>query len=98
MNRSAMRLIVCVIGGLLAAAAVLLGVLRCFPAAWIVGVWAAIFLVGLAIERWRYKPLAARPPGPDWQRTDERFVDPETGRMVTVYFHPATGERRYIAT
>ncbi len=51
----------------------------------------------MLIERWRYKPLAGRPPGPDWQRTDERFVDPETGKLVTVYFHPATGERRYIA-
>ncbi len=61
-------------------------------------VWAAVLLViGLAIERWRYKPLAARPPGPDWQMTDERFVDPETGKLVTVYFQPRTGERRYIA-
>ena len=49
------------------------------------------------IERWRYKPLADRSPGPDWAATGERFVDPETGKLVTVYYHPANGERRYVA-
>ena len=92
-----MRTIVSIIGGVLAAAALALAALRCFPPAGLLALWAAILLVGLLIERWRYKPLADRSPGPDWQRTDERFVDPETGKLVTVYFHPATGERRYIA-
>jgi hypothetical protein len=92
-----MRTIVCVIGGLFATGALALAALRCFPPAGLLGIWAAILLVGLLIERWRYKKLSAAPPGPDWQRTDERFVDPETGKLVTVYFHPPTGERRYIA-
>ncbi len=92
-----MRTIAAIIGGLLAAGALGLAALRCFAPAGMLAVWAAILLVGLLIERWRYKPLAGRAPGPDWQRTDERFVDPETGKLVTVYFHPATGERRYIA-
>ena len=84
-------------GGLLAAGAALSALAGCGRVAvWLAG-WAAILLVGLLIERWRYKKLTAAPPGPDWQRTDERFVDPETGKLVTVYFHPATGERRYIA-
>ena len=48
-------------------------------------------------ERWRYKPLTDARLGPDWVATDERFVDPETGKLVTVYYHPATGERRYVA-
>jgi len=86
-----------VIGGLLAAGALTLATLRLYAPAGMLAVWAAILLVGLLIERWRYKSLAGRPPGPDWQRTDERFVDPETGKLVTVYFHPTTGERRYIA-
>ena len=60
-------------------------------------VWAAVLLVGLLIERWRYTRLTAVAPGPEWQRTGERFVDPETGKLVTVYFHAPTGERRYIA-
>ncbi|HEV2335670.1 MAG TPA: hypothetical protein VGS13_09255 [Stellaceae bacterium] len=91
-----MRAIVAVIGGLLAAGALMLATLCVFPAAIMLAVWAAILLIGLLVERWRYKRLAATPPGPDWQRTDERFVDPETGKLVTVYFHPRTGERRYI--
>jgi hypothetical protein len=97
MRRSPLRAIVAIIGGLFAAGALATAALCVFPAAIMLAVWAAIFLVGLLIERWRYKQLSGAPPGPDWQRTDERFVDPETGRLVTVYFHPATGERRYIA-
>jgi hypothetical protein len=97
MSRSALRAALYAIGGLFAAGAVLLALLACFAAAFWLAVWAAVLIVGLLIERWRYQPLAARPPGPDWQTTGERFVDPETGKLVTVYFHPATGERRYIA-
>ena len=97
MRHKAMRTVVAIIGGLFAAGALALAVLRCYPPAGLLALWAMIFLVGLLIERWRYKPLSQRSPGPDWQRTDERFVDPETGKLVTVYFHPATGERRYIA-
>ena len=92
-----MRTIVFIIGGLLAAGALALAALRCFPAAGMLAVWAAVLLVGLLIERWRYTRLTTVAPGPDWQATDERFVDPETGKLVTVYFHPSTGERRYIA-
>lgn len=36
------------------------------------------------------------PRGPRWRRTDERFVDPETGKLVTVWFDANTGERRYV--
>ena len=93
-----LRTIVCVIGWVLALAALVLVALGCYPPAGLLGFWAAVFLVGLLFERWRYKPLADRSPGPDWQQTDERFVDPETGKLVTVYFHPRTGERRYIGT
>jgi len=92
-----MRTIVSIIGGVLAAAALALAALRCFPPASLLALWAAVLLVGLLVERWRSKKLTPAPPGPDWQRTDERFVDPETGKLVTIYFHPSTGERRYIA-
>ena len=60
-------------------------------------VWGSIFAGGVLIERWRYQRLAKGRPGPDWQATPERFVDPETGRVVTVFLNPATGERRYVA-
>ena len=56
-----------------------------------------VLLFGLAVERWRYKPVTGRPTGADWVPTHERFVDPESGRLVTVFYHPATGERRYVA-
>ena len=56
-----------------------------------------ILLLALLVERWRYKPLKSRRPGPDWLLTDERFVDPESGKLVTVFYKPSTGERRYVA-
>ncbi len=57
-----------------------------------------LLLIGAALfERWRYKRLAGSRPGPEWVATDERFIDPESGKLVTVYYRPATGERRYVA-
>jgi hypothetical protein len=97
MSRSALRAALYVVGGVLAASGVLLALAGCgTAAAWLAG-WGLILIIGLVIERWRYKSLTGPRPGPDWIATDERFVDPETGKLVTVYFHPATGERRYIA-
>jgi hypothetical protein len=97
MNRSALRAALYALGGLSIAAAVGLALLGCGPAALGLAGWALVLIVGLMIERWRYKPLAERSPGPDWTATDERFVDPETGKLVTVYYHAASGERRYVA-
>ena len=97
MTRSALRAALYALGGLLAAGAVALALLGCGPAALGLAGWALILIVGLLIERWRYKPLTERRPGPDWTATDERFVDPETGKLVTVYYHPSSGERRYVA-
>jgi len=56
-----------------------------------------ILLFALVVEHWRYKPLKGRRPGPDWLATDERFVDPESGKLVAVFYKPSTGERRYVA-
>ena len=59
---------------------------------------AGSLLIGAVLfERWRYKRLASGRPGPEWVETAERFVDPEGGKLVTVYYHPSTGERRYVA-
>lgn len=57
----------------------------------------AFLIVALAIERWRYKPIAFVQPDPHWSDTGERFVDPETGLLTAVYFDAATGERHYLA-
>jgi hypothetical protein len=57
-----------------------------------------LILIGAAVvERWRYKRIAGSAPGAGWVATAERFVDPESGRLVTVYFQSSTGERRYVA-
>jgi len=58
--------------------------------------WGAVLIVSLVIERVRYKRLESKRPGPGWERTTERFVDEETGAMVTVYIKPETGERAYV--
>ncbi|HEX3860403.1 MAG TPA: hypothetical protein VHY35_01770 [Stellaceae bacterium] len=92
-----MRIALIVTFGVLAAAAFLLVFAGCIGPAAGIGVWALLLLIGLAVERWRYKPLAEQTPGPDWAVTGERFIDPESGRMVTVYFHAGSGERRYVA-
>ena len=53
-----------------------------------------ILLLGTLFERWRYKNRNASVEG-DWQRTGERFVDPQTGKEVEVLYDPKSGERRY---
>jgi hypothetical protein len=55
-----------------------------------------LLVVGLAIERWRYKPLREARPDPRWLDTGERFVDPESHALVAVYHDPADGSRHYV--
>jgi hypothetical protein len=59
-------------------------------------VWGAVLAGGPLLERWAYQPLANGRPNREWQATSERFVDPESGQLVTVFFNPTTGERRYV--
>ena len=61
-------------------------------------VWGAILTFGIIYERYVYKTILDRlPDGKGWTRTNERFVDDKSGRMVTVYVKPLTGERAYVA-
>jgi hypothetical protein len=93
-----LRIALLLLGGIMLAAAALCALAGCRLAAIIpLVVWGAIFAGGVLFERWRYRPLADGHPGRGWQATPERFVDPETGRLVTVFLNPATGERRYVA-
>jgi uncharacterized membrane protein HdeD (DUF308 family) len=71
--------------------------LTSFPAAFVFLFWGAIIIAGTVFERYRYKPIEAAAPTGNWQRTTERFVDDETGKPVTVWLDPATGERKYVA-
>lgn len=86
-----------VLGGLLlvgAGIAVLTGVMVALLPQLIFG--GLLLVVGLAIERWRYKPLLRTGPDPRWKDTGERFVDPGSGQLTAVYFDPRDGERHYI--
>ena len=80
----------CFIGGLIA---LLLGLC---PPAFVFVFWGAILLLGTVYERVRYKPIERATPGAGWTRTDERFIDDETGEPVTVWLDPASGERKYV--
>lgn len=64
--------------------------------AWMCVVWGALIFFGLAFERVFYKPIAPVRPGAGWVRTAERFVDDQSGKPVTVYLEPQTGERMYV--
>ena len=56
-----------------------------------------VLLLGTLFERVGYgRAQATRPTGRGWQETAERFVDPESGRIVSVWFDPASGQRRYV--
>jgi hypothetical protein len=55
-----------------------------------------ILILGALFERVYYKRVAPNAPGSGWVATDERFVDPATGRLVQVHFRPDTGQRAYV--
>ena len=82
--------VVCVLCGLVALAT---GV---FPPAAIFAFWGIVILIGTVFERVIYKKTQATPPGAGWVRTSERFVDDATGKPITVYIEPSSGERQYV--
>jgi hypothetical protein len=59
-------------------------------------IFAAVVIVTALLEP-IYGGTVRQPAGGAWRPTDEKFVDPETGDLVTVWFDPATGERRYVS-
>ncbi len=56
--------------------------------------WGCVIAAAVLLERWRYRSRSAVEGG-DWQKTEERFVDPESGQATQVLYNPRTGERRY---
>ncbi len=71
------------------------------PSATPIAVWGSVLALAVLIERWRYRPKRGAPAGAgphEWTRTDERFVDPETGELMEVFYDARTGEREYRAT
>ncbi len=66
------------------------------PGLGVAALWALLLLVGVIFERRRYKRVLDTPPGADWAATRERFIDPETGAELLVYFNAKTGGRAYV--
>ncbi|HEY1992287.1 MAG TPA: hypothetical protein VGH71_07475 [Gammaproteobacteria bacterium] len=54
-----------------------------------------LLTLSAVFERWRYKQskTAAAAKG---TATGERFIDPETGALMEVYYDASTGERSYV--
>jgi hypothetical protein len=63
---------------------------------WPVVMWLAIICVALAIERRHYGRALRDRPGPEWEKTNEQFLDDASGKLVEVWYNSKTGERRYI--
>ena len=54
-----------------------------------------LLILGTVFERWRYKqPKSAS--AARGSATGERFIDPESGALMEVWYDPATGERSYV--
>ena len=94
-----MALIASALGALLVLAGIVMAVIGSVFAVFVpqLIIGGLLLLVGLAIERWRYKPITRRRPEPDWTDTGERFIDPETNALTAVYLDAVSGERYYIA-
>ncbi|HEU0155011.1 MAG TPA: hypothetical protein VFQ82_03000 [Stellaceae bacterium] len=96
MRRALLRPALLIVGIALIGTAVALGLAGCgLGAALRLGLPGLVLAAALLIERWRYRPPAAHGLGPGWTATGERFIDPETGRLVEVWWRSETGERRY---
>lgn len=66
------------------------------PMAWPALVGAGLLVLGTLWERFYYRGGTVHGRGGRWQATSERFLDEESGSLVTVWFNPVTGERRYV--
>jgi hypothetical protein len=91
-----LRLFVIALGAIFACAGIALIVCGVHAPGWQALVFGVIILVGTLFERWRYRRIEA-PRNGNWERTDERFIDPTSGDPIDVMFNPSTGERRYVA-
>ena len=98
MSRPLLRAALFLVGGILLAAAGCSAIAGCNLGIVLrLAIPGLVLMFGLLVERWRYKPVTIHRPGPDWVPTNERFIDPESGETVTVFYQPSTGERRYVA-
>jgi len=60
-------------------------------------IFGALMMTSVAIERRYGRPgTPPRLEHSDWQLTNEKFIDDETGQALEVWMDPLTGERRYV--
>jgi hypothetical protein len=78
--------VACLIGALFLARLVWFAALE-------LGIFGILILAGTFFEKhYRERRIA----GSGFEKTDERFVDPTTGKLVEVRYDPSTGERAYV--
>jgi hypothetical protein len=99
MKRTVLRAAVLALAAAMTGGGLLLLLAGCAPGVALRLAVPGLLLMGAVIcEHWRYQRLHAEGPGIGWIATGERFVDPESGKLVTVFYQPSTGERRYVGT
>ncbi len=87
------RLVGLVLAGLMAVGVLGLLLAKALAPALFLLLEALVIVVGTVFERVTYKALEG-PPGKGWSATEERFIDPTSGRMVRVWAR--AGERKYV--
>ena len=93
-----LRNILLALGGTLIAGGLVAIIGGTYAPAIVAMVWGGILVFGILYERYVYKAIVDKiPAGKGWNRTSERFIDDKTGRTITVYVKPITGERAYVA-
>ena len=93
-----LRNLVLAVGGTLLATGLVALLNGAFGPAVFCLVWGAILVFGIIYERYGYKTIVDKvPDGTGWTRTAERFIDDKSGKTITVYVKPFTGERAYVA-
>jgi hypothetical protein len=80
-------------GAVLVAGGIVAGLAGAGPPVLGVAVMGLLIVLGTVFEG-RYRAQTGA-PGPGWERTGERFRE-QDGAVVDVWFHPASGERRYV--
>ena len=83
-------------GVLMLAAGIIIAGLSLPGALWLL-IAGGVITAGTLLERVIYKPLLRERPGTVWVKTAERFIDPDSGKPVDVFYNPSSGERQYVA-
>lgn len=89
-----LRIVVLVAAGIFLTAAVIGFAID--PMTWPTLAVAIVMMLGIVFERLRYGAAQRPPTDGAWQETSERFIDDASGKAVSVWFDPATGQRRYV--